>query len=142
MRHRVTLHGYEPRYSGDRLWDMARVGNIIFGLGLVVALVCSSHALSILLTWPTTPPLDPHLSPLANWFTPERIESLVLAFVGLVMVFLGWAARVRLRELEPAEKQETDVPEEGARASSMGRGSRSNSGSSAFTRLFSAGHFP
>jgi len=82
-----------------------RVGNIIFGLGLVVALVFWSHALSILFTWPSTPPLDPPLSPFVNWFTPERIESLVLAFMGLMMLILGWVARVRLAELEPAEKQ-------------------------------------
>ena len=101
---------------------MARVGNIIFGLGLVVALVFWSHAVSILLTWPTTPPLDPPLSPIMNWFTPERIESLVLAFMGLMMLILGWVARVRLRELEPVEKKEDAASGVGAAASSLGRG--------------------
>ena len=99
-----------------------RVGNIIFGLGLVVALVFWSHALSILLTWPTTPPLDPPPSPFVSWFTPERIESLVLAFMGLMILILGWAARVRLRELEPVEKQAAHTPDEEATASSPSRG--------------------
>jgi hypothetical protein len=99
----------KPSCSG--LGDMARVGNIIFGLGFVVALVFWSHALSILLTWPTTPPIDPPPpSSFLNWFTPERIESLVLIFTGLMMLILGWIARVRLRELEAAEKQEAAAP--------------------------------
>jgi len=40
----------------------------------------------------------------------ERIESLVLIFMGLMMLILGWIARVRLRELEAAEKQEAAAP--------------------------------
>jgi len=90
---------------------MARVGNIIFGLGVVVALVFWSHALSILLTWPTTPPIDdPPPAPCMKWFTPERIESLLLIFMGLMMLMLGWIARVRLRELEATEKLEAAAP--------------------------------
>jgi len=73
-------------------------------------------------TWPSTPPLDPPLSPFVNWFTPERIESHVLAFMGLMMLILGWAARVRLKELEPVEKQEADTLDEEATASSSSRG--------------------
>ena len=116
----IATRGWARRRTAPT--GMARVGNTIFGLGLVVALVFWSHAVSILLTWPTTPPLDPPLSPLMNWFTPERIESLVLAFMGLMMLILGWVARVRLRELEPVEKKEAAASGVGAAASSLGRG--------------------
>src|SRR5215831_2784752 len=112
----IATRGWARRRTAPT--GMARVGNIIFALGLVVALVFWSHALSILLTWPSTPPLDPPLSPFVNWFTPERIESHVLAFMGLMMLILGWAARVRLKELEPVEKQEADTLDEEATASS------------------------
>src|SRR5262249_41673097 len=99
----------KPSCSG--LSDMTRVGNIIFGLGVVVALVFWSHALSILLTWPTTPPIaDPPPAPCMKWFAAERIESLLLIFMGLMMLMLGRIARVRLRELEATEKQEAAAP--------------------------------